>query len=149
MKAVFLAALGGLTLSNYALAQFQSESEMPPQQLAEVMEQLKVEPIKNAEFTDYYVKDTDAMTMLPVKMAVVGADKLSVAFLKKYNRRLADEHFRVILLGDGNTLKQFKEAYPDIENVSLYKLDDAFHLMAYTLGIKYYPSLYDEGHIKP
>ena len=86
--------------------------------------------------------------VVPVKLALVGADPLSVAFLKKYHERLQQEHYTVLLIGNTDILRQFREAWPNLE-VQRFDLDNRLLLMLHVIGIRYYPALYDQGQVSP
>ena len=86
--------------------------------------------------------------VVPVRLALVGADPLSVAFLKKYHDRLQAEHYTVLLIGDADILRQFREAWPALE-VQRFDLDNRLILMLHVIGIRYYPALYDQGQVSP
>jgi len=118
--------------------------------LAGEVTRLQVKPPQNSSFAAYHVKDQGVQAVVPVKLALVGADPLSVAFLKKYHDRLQAEHFTVLvlLIGDADILRQFREAWPALE-VQRFDLDNRLLLMLHVIGIRYYPALYDQGQVSP
>ena len=116
--------------------------------LAGEVARLQVKPPQNSSFAAYHVKDQGVQAVVPVKLALVGADPLSVAFLKKYHERLQQEHYTVLLIGDADILRQFREAWPDI-HVERYDADNRLYLMLHVIGIRYYPALYDQGQVSP
>lgn len=116
--------------------------------LAAEIERIGAKPPQNSNFDAYHVKDQGVQAVVPVKLALVGADPLSVAFLKKYHDRLQAEHYTVLLMGDADILRQFREAWPDI-HVERYDADNRLYLMLHVIGIRYYPALYDQGQVSP
>ena len=112
------------------------------------MNRLQVKPPQNSSFAAYHVKDQGVQAVVPVKLALVGADPLSVAFLKKYHDRLQAEHYTVLLIGNTDILRQFREAWPALE-VQRFDLDNRLLLMLHVIGIRYYPALYDQGQVSP
>ena len=116
--------------------------------LAGEVARLQVKAPQNSSFAAYHVKDQGVQAVVPVKLALVGADPLSVAFLKKYHERLQQAHFTVLLIGNTDILRQFREAWPALE-VQRFDLDNRLLLMLHVIGIRYYPALYDQGQVSP
>ena len=116
--------------------------------LAGEVARLQVKAPQNSSFAAYHVKDQGVQAVVPVKLALVGADPLSVAFLKKYHDHLQAEHYTVLLIGDADILRQFREAWPALE-VQRFDLDNRLLLMLHVIGIRYYPALYDQGQVSP
>ena len=116
--------------------------------LAGEVARLQVKAPQNSSFAAYHVKDQGVQAVVPVKLALVGADPLSVAFLKKYHDHLQAEHYTVLLIGDADILRQFREAWPALE-VQRFDLDNRLILMLHVIGIRYYPALYDQGQVSP
>ena len=116
--------------------------------LAGEITRLQVKPPQNSSFAAYHVKDQGVQAVVPVKLALVGAAPLSVAFLKKYHDRLQAEHYTVLLIGNTDILRQFREAWPALE-VQRFDLDNRLLLMLHVIGIRYYPALYDQGQVSP
>ena len=116
--------------------------------LAGEVARLQVISPQISSFSAYHVKDQGVQAVVPVKLALVGADPLSVAFLKKYHDRLQAEHYTVLLIGDADILRQFREAWPALE-VQRFDLDNRLLLMLHVIGIRYYPALYDQGQVSP
>lgn len=114
--------------------------------LARLMKEGGITPPKNEIFTRYQVKDIGVTAVVPVKMAIVGTDTLSLAFLQKYQAKIKAENINVILIGDKNILRQFRQAYPGVA-VQNYPLDGRLYIMLNGLGVRYYPAFYEEGAV--
>lgn len=114
--------------------------------LAHLMKEGGITPPKNEIFTRYQVKDIGVTAVVPVKMAIVGTDTLSLAFLQKYQAKIKAEKINVILIGDKNILRQFRQAYPGVA-VQNYPLDGRLYIMLNGLGVRYYPAFYEEGAV--
>lgn len=125
-----------------------AEAQISDADLAAEIKRLEVKPPQNGSFTAYHVTDVGADSAVPLKLALVGTDALSLSFLKKYATRLREEHYTVLLLGDDAVLQQFQTAYPGIY-VERYELNNQLLLMLHMLGIRHYPALYDNGQVMP
>ena len=104
--------------------------------LAGEVARLQVKPPQNSSFDAYHVKDVGVQAVVPVKLALVGADRLQA------------EPFTVLLIGNTDILRQFREAWPALE-VQRFDLDNRLLLMLHVIGIRYYPALYDQGQVSP
>ena len=88
--------------------------------LAGEVTRLQVKPPQNSSFAAYHVKDQGVQAV----------------------------HFTVLLSGDADILRQFREAWPALE-VQRFDLDNRLLLMLHVIGIRYYPALYDQGQVSP
>ena len=151
LSALLAAAVAGTVFADHpapAPGVDTSETQVSNEQLADEISRIGAKPPQNSSFDAYHVKDVGVQAVVPVKLALVGADPLSVAFLKKYHDRLQAEHYTVLLIGDADILRQFREAWPDI-HVERYDADNRLYLMLHVIGIRYYPALYDQGQVSP
>ena len=120
------------------------------EQLARIMREQQIPRLLNQKFAPYDATKNGVKTVLPLKLAIIGSDSLSRRFLKQHARTLEKTHWHIALIGDAKTLRQLRAAYPNLtHNITVYPHDIRLDIMAYALGIRYFPALYDHGKVTP
>lgn len=119
-------------------------------QLAKIMQEQQIPKLLNQSFAPYDAAEGGAKTRLPLKLAIIGSDPLSGKFLKRYVRLLEQANWHIALIGTARTLRQLRAAYPNLtRNITVYSNDIRLDIMAHSLGIRYFPVLYDHGKVRP
>ncbi|SUO96652.1 hypothetical protein [Suttonella ornithocola] len=152
MKKYLLLAINTIAVSTFAQNQSVTEltTDQELKQLEKIAREQQIKPVENKSFQAYQAKGKGQLSIVPIKLLVIGTDPLSVEFIKKYQTLLSDPTVNITLIGTEKNLQQFKEAYPNIKaKITLHPHDVRLDMMLDVLDIRFYPAYYDNGRVSP